>query len=355
MKPAPFIVNLMSGIAGMAIFTFYPVLLRTNGMSISNIAFVLSFSQIIKMFSTYIFGRGGEFFNRKLIILTGILSAISGAILMGSSNNIYLLIFARLLFSSGIGMIPGSLLSSSFEAGVSISALVAIGSLGWGIGGLMGGALGLSSILFYTAAGMLFIGFLGALKLKVKKVKTEGAFFSFKLFKDKWYIYLPFFLRHAGAFGIWSIFSIYLKSLGASDMIVGIIFAINPFFQALFMIFMDRVNPRKAFGLGLFLSALTFFAYSIIKNYYIIIPVQIILALSWATLYLGAILYLLKNSTEKSTATGNLHAITGLSGIAGPLMAGIIVNLGSIYVFILGAFLSLSAGIISLLNSKKHS
>jgi predicted MFS family arabinose efflux permease len=73
---------------------------------------------------------------------------------------------------------------------------------------------------------------------------------------------------------------------------------------------------------GFLSSAAVFLFYSLIKSAVNIFPVQILLAFSWSTLYVGSLIYLLQRNEEKATATGLLGASISASMVLGPLLGG---------------------------------
>lgn len=69
------------------------------------------------------------------------------------------------------------------------------------------------------------------------------------------------------------------------------------------------------------------------------IIIQIALALSWSTLYLGSLLYLMNScSEERSTTSGAFNAVSGLCGIAGALLGGWLATLHLNFKFAKHAF-----------------
>jgi predicted MFS family arabinose efflux permease len=55
-----------------------------------------------------------------------------------------------------------------------------------------------------------------------------------------------------------------------------------------------------------------------------LIPVQVLLALAWSCIFIGAFTYLLKNSRERGTISGLMYSTMYLSAGIGPFMGGAI-------------------------------
>lgn len=182
--------------------------------------------------------------------------------------------------------------------------------------------------------------------LKPTTKHIEQPFFNIAILKKNWRIYLSFFLRHAGAFGIWAIYPLFLADLGASKFWIGIIYSLNAFGQFFFMPQLDRFQSNKLIKFGLYFSTATFIAFGICKNFWQILPFQILLAFSWSCLYLGSLKYLLEHNEEKSTAVGVFNSISSLAGIVGPLMGGLVGSLGYPAVMFTAALFTIAGAFI---------
>jgi predicted MFS family arabinose efflux permease len=76
--------------------------------------------------------------------------------------------------------------------------------------------------------------------------------------------------------------------------------------------------------MGLVCSVLVFAIYGIATHYLQLIPVQIVLAIAWSGLFVGALHYLLAENVERGTAVGMLYSTTSLAGGIGPFLGGAI-------------------------------
>lgn len=232
----------------------------------------------------------------------------------------------RGLAGLSIGMIPGSITALAW--GSSLGLFSGLGSIGYTIGNFLPGILKKNFLIFSASALFCLIGFILGFFIKEEKKYVYVPLFPLQLIRKNLRVYLPFFIRHSAAQAIWAIFPIYLYQLGASKFQIGLMYAINPFAQFIFMVLMEKKKSETLILMGIFSSALTFFGYGISPHWRYILFFQVLLGFSWATLYLGSIKFLLKNNLEQATATGFLNSVIGLSGIMGPLIGGMIALLG---------------------------
>ncbi len=304
-------------------------------------------------FSSFLFGRLGDFYGRKKIIMWGFL--ISSIVLYAHTliKNLPAIFILRGLAGLSIGMIPGSVIALAW--GNSLGWFSGFGSLGYTLGNFIPGILKNNFIIFMTAALLCMLGFIFSLLIKEEEKKISVPLFPYQIIRKNLGVYLPFFIRHSAAQAIWAIFPIYLTELGANKFHIGILYAINPFAQFIFMVLMEKENCEKLILMGIICSALTFLGYGLSHNWRVMIFLQVLLGFSWATLYLGSIKYLLKNNFEQATVSGFLNSVIGLSGIAGPLLGGVIATFGIRVLLFSSAVLSFLAFFIkrSMLENSK--
>ena len=54
-------------------------------------------------------------------------------------------------------------------------------------------------------------------------------------------------------------------------------------------------------------------------------PTQILLGVSWATLYVGSLKFVMERNVERATSTGLLNSVMSICAIIGPLIGGSVV------------------------------
>ncbi len=155
---------------------------------------------------------------------------------------------------------------------------------------------------------------------------------------------------------MWVFWPLYLLSLGANFFWVGIIQSINAVTQFLVMFFIsDKIKSDKSIFIGLLLSGLTFLSFILAQDYIQLLPTQVLLGMSWAFMYVGAIRYVNERSEERGTATGILNSVISFSSIVGSLLAIFIIYIVGDYRWVILAAAAMAfAGLIifSMLNKK---
>jgi hypothetical protein len=177
------------------------------------------------------------------------------------------------------------------------------------VGTLGAGALkemfgGDTNIVFALSGFMFLAGFVISLRMKAGEpvppaaegmAKVTNLRTTMELFRHNKTVYTSFFMRQLGASAVWSIFPIFLASeLGAGDFGIGAIYSTNAITQ---FVFMNRFghfiqsNYYRSLQLGAMLSAVVFGLYFISQTYLHAFPIQVVLGVSWSTLYIGSLLF----------------------------------------------------------------
>ncbi|MGQ9464794.1 MAG: MFS transporter [bacterium] len=305
---------------------FIPLIAREYTDNLFLISLILAIYNGMIFFSSLFFGRLGDMYGRKRIIILGFFISMIVLFCHNLINNINTVFLLRGLAGLSIGMIPGSITALAW--GGSLGLFSGLGSLGYTMGNFLPGILGKNFLIFSAAALFCLIGAVLGFLIKEERKNISIPIFPIKLIRRNLPVYLPFFIRHSAAQAIWAIFPLYLSHLGANRFQIGLMYAINPFTQFIFMVLMDKQQSENLIHVGIFSSALTFFGYGISPHWHFILFLQILLGFSWATLYLGSIKFLLENNLEQATATGFLNSVIGLAGIVGPVIGGMIALLG---------------------------
>jgi DHA1 family multidrug resistance protein-like MFS transporter len=273
-------------------------------------------------------------------------------------------LFAIRVFAGvATGIYAGALIAKSYEAThkkLALAGIISFGSLGWFAGTLAAGALkdmfgGDTNIVFVLSGMMFLAGFAISMRMKTgEPLPTPAAGMAqvtslrttLELLRHNRTVYTSFFMRQLGASAVWSIFPIFLaRELGAGDFVIGAIYATNAITQ---FVFMNRfghfmqANYYRSIQLGAALSAVVFALYFISQTYLSAFPIQVILGVSWSTLYMGSLLFLLDRNGEKATSSALLESTISMGAIAGPLAGGVIAELlgiRSVFVFALAVTL----------------
>jgi len=138
-------------------------------------------------------------------------------------------------------------------------------------------------------------------------------------------IYASMLIRHTGAIMVWVIFTLYLFDIGEmTGLEVGIVYTVNPLVQYVVMQRTERIPTGTLVAGGLGLSALTFLTFAISANFWWILGTQVVLGVSFATLYTGALRDLTQRNRETATAGGLLSSVMSVASILGPIAGGLV-------------------------------
>jgi MFS family permease len=341
-------VQLLSNASLMAVIVFVPLLANGFGANSQQIGLLVACYQTAILLSSIVFGRWADYGDRKLFVVFGLAASAAALGAHVFARNLGWLFLARGLAGFCVGVFPAALMAYFYDRSKLLGRFTGFGSLGWGIGAFTLGMIRPGWVFPLSAALMAGTAVFAWASLKHERVRLDQPFLDTRVLRRSWPIYLSFLLRHIGAFSIWSIFPVFLADLGASRLWVGIVFAINPFGQVLFMNLLEHVGERILIILGFVLSALVFFAFGLVTNFRQVVPIQVLLALSWSCLYLGSLRELMRVNPERSTAAGMFQSVLSLSAVGGALLLGLTGALGYRGVMFTAAALAAVGGIVHL-------
>ncbi len=338
---------MMAGASILSAFTYIPILARDH-MSADEfyITLLVGAYAAASFISSYLFGRAGDIHGRRRILHIGLLlSTISfGLILL--AGNLETLFLVRILNGFTIGIYPGALAAYAYESKMKMGRFASFGALGWGFGTLLAGyAAGFGIYYAFLVSTIFFIvAFASALSLPpIEHKPIHVPLFPIETIKRNSAIYAAVLIRHSSAFAIWTLWPLFLVDLGGDLFTIGIIQAVNAVSQVVFMITItDRIECRKLISIGLVASAITFGWFALVQSIMEIIPVQVLLGLSWACLYVGALKFVTEKNEDRATASGLLTSVLAISGIIGPIYATILWAIWGSYLPII-LFASLSS------------
>jgi predicted MFS family arabinose efflux permease len=169
--------------------------------------------------------------------------------------------------------------------------------------------------------------FLVAFLISLIMEKVDGPRLNIPLFpknllKKNWRVYVPYLLRHTGANAIWVIYPLFIASLGGDKFWIGVIYTVNTATQFVVMRFLDRFDGEKLIGTGLLLAIATFLSFTFAQSFLHLLPMQVLLACSWSSMYVGSLLYLMKNNVERATSSGMLSSVINIAQVFGAIIGG---------------------------------
>ncbi|MCS7118969.1 MAG: MFS transporter [Archaeoglobaceae archaeon] len=341
------IVNFLTQLSIASSLLFIPLFAKELGASDLEIGLIASAYSLSTFFTSNIFGRISDFYDRKLIILSGLFLSAIFFFAQCFAKNAFQLLLVRTLLGFSIGIFPPTLISYAYSKNKNVGYFSSFGSLGWAIGQLIAGIIVFYHGIFILGSILTFLALFIILKEKIPPEKLRKSRSSFTLLKENFSIYFAFLIRHTGASAVWLIFPIYLSELGISKFWIGVIYFTNSFLQFIIMQRVDGFNPRILMSIGALSSGIAFYIYSISTLVWEFLLAQIFIAFGWSSMYVGALKMILEKNLEKSSVTGFLNSTIYLSTIFGSIIGGIIAEnfsykaclyLGAIFSFLAAFF-----------------
>lgn len=349
----PYLIQILANAGLMAGVVYIPLLAKELGASAASIGLLVGVYQGAMFFSNLLFGRWADFGNRKFFVVVGLAVSAVALALHIPIRNLSWLFGVRFLTGLCAGVFPAALVAYFYENNKRLGRFSGFGSLGWATGALIFGLVSKKVIFVVAALAIALTSVIALLGLHSQRVELGRTFFDLRVLKRNWRIYISFLLRHLGAFSIWTIFPVYLSNLGASRFWVGLVYALNPLGQFVFMNLLEHYEEERLIKSGLLLSILVFIAFGLANDFRQVIPVQLVLALSWSCLYLGSLKQLMRTNQERSTAAGMLQSVLSLAAVLGALLEGVTGNFGYRAVMFVAAGLALIGALIYLLTPEK--
>jgi hypothetical protein len=222
-------------------------------------------------------------------------------------------------------MSDAALMAYNFERSGKTGRFVSLAALGWLTGGII-------SIFYHSYTGLFVLSAISCTMafgvswtLSREKTRHTRPAIARTVARNLG-VYLPFLLRNIGGNMVWFILPLFLVGLGASLSWVAILQCVNTGTQTVVMMFVDRLKPSFLYMAGIISSGFVFVGYALARNHLQIIPSQVLLAVSWSFLYVGALLVLLRNADERATSASVLLSSGSLSQAIGPFIGGFVVQ-----------------------------
>lgn len=298
----------------------------------TEIAIVAALFSGTQFISSYYFGRASDYYGRRIFLYIGLVACSIAFFLQIIIWDFWSYLGIRVLTGLCMGIFPAALIAYVHESKRKLGNFSSFGALGWLFGMLISGVIAyylfLRSVFIFSSI-LFIIAFIIALKLPpIEHKQIRVPLFPKNVIKNNLAVYVGILIRHSGAHMMWVFWPLYLISLGANFLWVGVIQAINAVTQFVIMFFIsDKIDSKKSIFLGLLISGLTFLSFTLAKDYLQLLPTQIFLGMSWAFMYVGAIRYVTEHSEERGTATGILNSVISVSSVVGSMLAILIIYL----------------------------
>jgi MFS family permease len=316
-------INLLSNCAVETSNVFIALYAEDIGATRLQVGYIAAASGIAFFVSSLLFGRLSDIHGRMRYIRIGLgLTAVSYLTQIFASSPLTLTL-ARSSVGFALGINSSVIMAYTYENQRQVGSFISYGALGWLLGAMTAAIVKDYTALFIISAVVAFLAFLISFLLVEKAAAhMQVARFPVALIKADYKIYLAFFLRQFGGMAIWTVWPLYQASIGATKLWIALVEVVNMVGQIICMRFIERFNPVRMFQAGLLLSALVFIAYGLINRYWQLVPVQLVLALAYSSLFVGALSYLLKHHPEYGTTSGLMNSANAISGVFGPFLGG---------------------------------
>ena len=316
-------INLLSNLSYETSNVFIALYAQEKGSSDLEVGFIAAASGIAFLASSLLFGRLSDVHGRMNYIRIGLgLTPLAYLSQLFASSPMTLLA-ARAFVGFAIGINASVLMAYTYENQRQIGSFISYGALGWLIGAVIALIVKNYMALFVISASAAFFGFLISFLLEEKPTShMRVAMFPTTMIKTDYKIYLAFFLRQLGGNAIWTIWPLYQTGIGATKLWIALVEVTNMVGQIVFMRFIEKFNPARMFQVGLLTSVAVFIAYGLANRYWQLIPIQLILAFAYSSMFVGALSYLLRRRPEYGTIAGLMNSTNALSGVFGPFIGG---------------------------------
>jgi MFS family permease len=322
--------------------------MKENGISDTEIGLLAIPFSVSLMLSNSFFGRLSDYQGRKRFLLIGlILSSVSSGFYVFPFN-FWTFLIARIFNGIALGIFPSSLIGLASDKNIKLGWLSSFGSMGWAVGGLLGGFLAdeysLSFVFLYSSF-MYLSAFILSYLLKddvnvnpsVNVETRQNEIYYGEVIRRNWLIYLILILRHGTANAIWIFWPIFLSDhLQLELREIGVVQATNMFTQFVFMqIVSDKIDPRKMYFIGCVFSAIAFYSFTIVTTFEEMVVTQVILGFSWALFYVGGLRHVEERSRSSktvATATGLYNSSISVAQIIGPFIAIFFLSFNDSYI-----------------------
>ncbi len=333
---------------------FIPILAEQLGLNFIMLGLVTAAFSLGAFISYYVFGALSDLTgDRRHIVIFGLLACVFVFPLQIFIADFLSMLVLRFLagFAMGIYTFPlVALVAEYSKKKRALAFLSAIGSLGAFVGSIAAGLVLDFATIFLLSGFFCLIGLFFALHLpKAKSLKLNISLLPVRLIRNNEAVYSTFFLRHLGANMVWVILPLYMISLGASLLWVGILYAVNAIAQVAFSEFAgklsDKTSEVKLIKYGLVFSIAGFLSYAVATHFLHLLVSELLIAVAWAFLYIGCLINLTEKNPEKATATALLGDTIRLAMMLGPLLGGIIAFFFGFRATIIAAFLLSTAAL----------
>ena len=350
---------------------------KERGLSGTKTAIILSITPVMMFLIQPFYGMLADRFGYKKTLLFSSLMATFCYVFYlfnGGFGYLFMITFFMAIFYNTLQPVLDSLSLKLVQKNPSFSygTLRIAGAAGWAFTGIINGQLidALNTtVIFAVSAVSMLLTFIFAFTLQTDKEKVvttpDQSFKNVKeVFGNKVLLFLLFciFLISAGATTIWNFYSTYMKENGASASLVGYGLSFQGLCELPLFYFsakiIARFGIRTTLLITVFATALRMFLYSIVKNPYAALPIEILHGISWSLFWVVCVEYVNILVREDWRATGQsllYAAYFGAGAIVGNFWTGYLsdTKMKIAEIFLLNSAIATIVGILIFMFMKK--
>lgn len=259
---------------------------------------------------------------KKTLLFSSLLAAICYALYLLQGGFWYLFVitvFMALFYNTLQPVLDSlSLRLAKNNPAFSYGTLRIAGAAGWALTSMINGQLidtWDTTVIFAVSGVSMLLTFFFAFTLKTDKEKTgnvqDQAFKNVKeVISNRRLLFLLtcVFLISVGGTTIWNFYSTYMKQNGASASLVGYGLSLQGLCELPLFYFSARIigrfGIRTTLLITVFATALRLFLYSIVKNPYAALPIELLHGISWSLFWVVCVEYVNKLVNENWRVTG---------------------------------------------------
>ena len=322
------LIQIFTFAAMIASSIFIPLIAQGYGASPEIIGLVVGVYNGFFFLSSYVFGLMADKYGGKWVLRFGLIASAIFFAVQIFAHDLFSLLIVRCLAGAAAGIFPAALTVYAFaEQKGKMGRFAGSGSLGWALGALLAGLISANQTIFAMSSVFFVMAFFISLPMDRGFQRTkEISYVPFKLIRRNARIYVPYFFRALGAQAIWSVFPLYLVWTGADKLLVGVAYFVNLFSQFFIMQYVEKFRNLYLVNIGLLCTVFTFIGYALFPHFWVVLVLQLLLAVAFSTLQVGAMQELLSKNVQQSTAMSLLNSISNLTAVIGPFIAGMTVS-----------------------------
>jgi MFS family permease len=297
------------------------------GVDEAGVGLIVAAYAVAFFFSSWLFGRLADVRGRRRVMQAGLLACVIVSSMQYFTRTPGSITMARVAMGFAAGTFPSALMAYAYESTGKAGKFASFGAMGWVMGTFLAGVFALHSLYspFLLSTALFGLAFAVSLALPFPKdVQLKVPFFPVDVIRRNAPSYVAVLMRHAGANMVWVVYPIFLASINPDPLWIGLVYAVNATTQFVIMQFIDRYDGRRLLAVGLVLSALTFYLFTVSKTEWMVFVDQLFLGASWACTYVGALKCILASNVERSTSSGLLDSTLSLSMISGSMAGGVV-------------------------------